>query len=71
MQKAFDWIRDLYSDIYYWWRYSRPFSKFWPAIRDRVEAFFLCIFLAFVGVYSPKILRRMIINAAEDIRKIR
>jgi hypothetical protein len=71
MQKALDWIRDLYSDIYYWWRYSRPCATLWTAVRDRVEAFFLCLFLAVVGLYSPKTVRRMIINAAEDIRKVR
>lgn len=60
-----DWLRDRIDDVRFWWK-DRPIRKFWRGFKDRVDAFIFCIMLLVVGVWSPKLLRQLMIDALKD-----
>jgi hypothetical protein len=62
---AMEWIRNRYDDFVFWW-VDRPFSKLWKAVVSRIDAFFFCLLLMVVGIYSPRSLRNMIIDSIKD-----
>ena len=60
-----DWIRDRVEDLRFWWS-KKPLRKFARGFRDRVDAFFFCMMLLIVGIWSPRMLRRLMIDALKD-----
>ena len=62
---AMKWFSDRYDDFVFWW-VDRPYLKLWKAIVSRVDAFFFCLLLMAVGIYSPRSLRNMIIDSVKE-----
>jgi hypothetical protein len=58
-------LKDKWQDFVYWYR-DKPFTKIWRGIKDRVDAFIFCFLLLLVGIYSPKALRKIMIDSLKD-----
>jgi fumarate reductase subunit C len=52
------WIEEKFDDLVYWWK-DRPFKRLWAATSDRISAVIFCLLLLIVGIYSPKVLRKV------------
>jgi len=63
------WLADKFDDFKYWLR-DRPFKKLWHGFRDRVDAVIFCLMLLIVGIYSPRTLRRIMVDALNE-RKLK
>lgn len=66
----FIWFKDKLTDFKFWWKYEHPFRNCWRGFKDRVDAVIFCIMLLIVGIYSPKTLRRIMIDALNE-KKVR
>ena len=59
-----NWIQDRKYDFYFWWD-NKPFKKIYNGVVDRFHAFIFCLLLLIVGVFSPKTLRKLMIDALD------
>lgn len=59
------WFKDRYDDFKFWLR-SRPFRRFSRAVKDRIDAFVFCFLLMIVGIYSPRQLRILMLDALRE-----
>jgi hypothetical protein len=64
MTKIKYWIEDRTYDVYFWWQ-DKPIRKLWRGILNRVRAIWFCLLLLGVAVYSPKMLREVILNSLD------
>lgn len=62
------WCRDKLDDLRYWIKHDRPLVKLWRGIKDRLDAVAFCLMLLVVGVYSPRILRKLIIDSINNTK---
>ena len=60
-----NWVVNKWQDFVYWYC-DKPFTKIWRGVKDRVDAFIFCTLMLIVGLYSPRALRRMMIDALKD-----
>lgn len=61
------WLSNKYEDFLFWYT-DKPFTKTWRGIRDRFDAVIFCLLLLAVGIYSPKTLRQVMIDAIRDTK---
>ena len=60
-----NWLINTYDNIVFWW-VDKPYLKLWRAISERVEAVAFCLILLFLAIYSPKLLRHVILESTKD-----
>jgi hypothetical protein len=65
MMKLTTWVLDKYDDVRFWWD-NKPIKRLWRGTRDRFDAAMFCILLLVVGIYSPRALRQIMIDALKD-----
>jgi hypothetical protein len=65
--KLTTWLSNKYEDFIFWYS-DKPFSKIWNGITDRCHAVVFCLLLLLVGIYSPKALRKVMIDALRDTK---
>ena len=61
------WLSNKYEDFLFWYS-DKPFANAWRGIRDRIDAAIFCLLLLAVGIYSPRTLRRIMIDAIKDTK---
>jgi hypothetical protein len=61
------WLKARYEDFIFWCT-DKPFTKIWRGIKDRFDAVVFCLLLLAVGIYSPKELRKIIIDSLKDTK---
>ena len=66
--KLTTWLSDRYNDFVFWYT-DKPFTKIWRGIKDRFDAVVFCLLLLAVGIYSPRALRQIMIDALRDTKK--
>ena len=59
------WVSEKYEDFAFWWN-DNPFTKVWQGTKDRFDAAVFCLLLLAVGIYSPKALKKIMIDALRD-----
>jgi hypothetical protein len=66
--KLTTWVSEKYEDFVFWYT-DKPFTKVWRGTKDRFDAVVFCLLLLVVGIYSPKALRQIMIDALRDTKK--
>jgi hypothetical protein len=61
------YLIDKWRDFKFWYD-DKPFSKFYRSIKDRFDAVIFCLLLLAVGIYSPRALRRIMIDSLRDTK---
>ena len=59
------WIIDRSYDVY-WWIKDRPVAGCWRGVKDRFDAVVFCLILLVVGIYSPRVFRKLIIDSINN-----
>lgn len=59
------WLLEKYEDFAFWWN-DNPFTKVWQGAKDRFDAAVFCLLLLAVGIYSPRALRQIMVDALKD-----
>jgi hypothetical protein len=65
--KLTTWVSEKYEDFAFWWN-DNPFTKVWRGTKDRFDAAVFCLLLLAVGIYSPRALRQIMIDALRDTK---
>ena len=63
-----NWFKNKCIDIKFWFKYDLSFKHIWAFFKDRIDAVFFCLMLLVVGIYSPRILRRLILDSTRDVK---
>ena len=67
MKRLITGVSLKYDDIRYWLS-NLSLRKAWQGVRDRFDAVIFCLLLLLVGIYSPKTLRAVMIDALKETK---